>query len=91
LLESVKQPKSTLDIQVKEIPNFDEEDENTERTDIEKYPTKKDEIGKNKNINKKPFDMVTEKIDEFEEDFEEDGKEKAKTNQQKKTNQKIQT
>jgi hypothetical protein len=62
-----------LNIQVKEIPNFEEEEELTERADIEKYPTKKSEIGDFKRKEKKPFYVVDDKIEEFEEDFEDDG------------------
>ena len=61
-----------MNIQVKEIPNFEDEEELTERTDIEKYPTKKSELGR-KAQKKKPFEMEKNKIDEFEEDFEDEG------------------
>ena len=51
------------------MPNFDEE-ELTERADIEKYPTKKADLGRDKRT-KGNFDVEGDKIEEFEDDFEE--------------------
>ena len=67
--------KSTLNIQVKEIPNFeDEEDVITDRVDIEKYPTKKVGGEMTRSKKHKPFEIEKNKIDEFEDDFEDTGR-----------------
>lgn len=62
------QTKSTLNIEVKEIPNFDDED--SERADIEKHPTKKGDLDRRPKRDKPHFDIDGDRIDEFQEDFE---------------------